>query len=68
VEHFVEDHRTETFRRGLRVKAIQGAAGILEMTWAPNGLATFQYGDEITRGEPHIVWRRVGTRGVFGQR
>lgn len=26
--------------------------------------ATFEYGDEIL-GEPHIVWRRIGTHDVF---
>ena len=37
------------------------------MTWAPNGRATFEYGDEITKGEPHVVWRRVGTHDVLDQ-
>lgn len=65
VAHFVEDLRTGTFRKGLRVKGVQGAAGIYEMTWAPDGRATFQYGDPVQEGEPHVVWRRVGTHDVF---
>jgi hypothetical protein len=32
---------------------------------APDGRATFQYGDEVQAGEPHIVWRRIGTHDVF---
>ena len=68
VEQFVEDlRRDRTFRKGLRVKGIQGATGIFEMTWAPNGRATFEYGDEVTKAQPHVIWRRVGTHDVFRQ-
>lgn len=67
VARFVEDLRRGRFRAGLRVKRIQGAPGIFEMTWAPDGRATFEYGDEITPGEPHIVWRRVGGHDIFGK-
>jgi len=37
------------------------------MTWAGDGRATFEYGEPITEGEPHIVWRRVGTHTIFDQ-
>ncbi len=37
------------------------------MTWAPNGRATFQYGDEATPGETHVIWRRIGTHDILGQ-
>ncbi len=68
VQQFVEDlQRDRTFRKGLRVKGIQGATGIFEMTWAADGRATFEYGDEVIAGEPHVVWRRVGTHTVFKQ-
>jgi hypothetical protein len=30
-----------------------------------NGRATFTYGDEVVAGEPHIIWRRVGTHDVL---
>jgi hypothetical protein len=55
------------FRKGPRVKGVQGAGGVFEMTWAEDGRATFQYGDARAghEGEPHIVWRRVGTHDVF---
>jgi hypothetical protein len=66
VQQFVDDLRTgDGFRNGLRVKGIQGASGIFEMTWAPDGRATFEYGAEVTAGQPHVVWRRVGTHAVF---
>jgi hypothetical protein len=66
VQQFVEDlQRGRTFRKGLRVKGIEGAAGIFEMTWAADGRATFEYGSEVTEGETHVVWRRVGTHAVF---
>ena len=55
------------FHKGLRVKGIQGATGIFEMTWAANGRATFEYLDPVTEAEPHVVWRRVGTHSVFKQ-
>jgi len=67
VEQFVADLRGASFRKGLRVKGIKGASGIFEMTWAADGRATFSYGREIVPGEPHIVWRRVGTHDVFSQ-
>ena len=68
VTQFVEDLRGATgFRNRLRVKGIQGATGIFELTWADNGRATFEYGDPIIAGEPHIVWRRVGTHAIFRQ-
>ena len=69
VQQFVEDlRRDRAFRKGLRVTGIQGAAGIFEMTWAPDGRATFEFGDEVTKGDPHVVWRRIGTHEVFKQR
>jgi hypothetical protein len=55
------------FRKGLRVKGVQGASGIFEMTWADNGRATFQYGDAVLEGEPNVIWRRVGTHDILRQ-
>lgn len=68
VAQFVDDLKTgRGFRKGLRVKGIQGAAGIFEMTWADDGRATFEYGDPVIPGEAHIIWRRVGTHVIFNQ-
>ena len=39
-----------------RLAALQGSAGVWELTWAADGRATFEYGEET-----HIVWCRVGT-------
>lgn len=68
VRAFVEDlRRDRRFRKSLRVKGVQGAQGIFEMTWAPDGRATFEYGPERVEGEPHVIWRRVGTHDVFNR-
>lgn len=52
--------------RALRVKTIQGAPGVLEMTWSfasPDGRATFEL---ITvHGELRCRWRRIGDHSVF---
>jgi hypothetical protein len=55
------------FPPALRVKRVQGASGVWEMTYAPDGRATFSYGAEVMSGEPHIVWRRVGTHDVLAE-
>jgi hypothetical protein len=66
VEQFVEDLRTGAgFRNGLRVKGVQGALGVFEMTWAGDGRATFQYGEAVIEGKSHIIWRRVGTHEIL---
>ena len=65
VRKFVEDLKAGKFRKSLRVKGIEGADGIFEMTWADHGRATFQYGAEVRRGEPHIIWRRCGSHNIF---
>ena len=35
------------------------------MTWAADGRATFRYGEPRRPGEPHVIWRRVGTHDIF---
>jgi hypothetical protein len=68
VAQFVEDlGEGGQFRNGLRVKGVQGASGVFEMTWADDGRATFQYGDAVLEGEPRVIWRRVGTHDIFRQ-
>jgi hypothetical protein len=68
VDLLVEDLQADRLPRpGLRVKRVQGAAGIWELTWAPDGRATFERGAEVKPGEPHIVWRRIGTHEIFGR-
>lgn len=68
VDKFIEDLTARRpLRSGLRVKGIKGADGLYEMTWADDGRATFQWGEEIVPGVPHVIWRRVGTHQVFGE-
>ncbi|MCI4675957.1 hypothetical protein [Candidatus Mycolicibacterium alkanivorans] len=52
--------------RSLRVKSVQGAPGVLEMTWpfsSPDGRATFEF--VTVNGELRCRWRRVGEHDVF---
>lgn len=66
VRKFIKDlGRGGGFRPSLRVKGVQGAPNIFEMTWAPDGRATFHYGEPIQDGEIHVVWRRVGTHAIL---
>lgn len=61
----LNEHRAP--RPGLRIKRVQDAPpGVLEMTWAPDGRASFEFGREVRAGHPHIVWRRIGTHAIFG--
>lgn len=55
------------FHPSLRVKRVQKAKGVYEMTWAPDGRATFEFGPEQRPGEPHVVWRRIGGHDIFKQ-
>jgi hypothetical protein len=55
------------FPPALRVHRVQGATGIWEITFAPDGRATFQYGDQVLAGEPHVIWRRIGHHGALDE-
>jgi hypothetical protein len=66
VSKLVTDLRMGQLRAGLRVNRVQNHPGVWEMTWAPDGRATFEYGEAVRKGEPHIVWRRIGTHDIFG--
>ncbi|MGW2331635.1 hypothetical protein ACWC5C_38620 [Streptomyces sp. NPDC001700] len=66
LDTFVPDLRTgRPFRPGLRIKGVQCAPGVYELTWAPDGRATWSYGRERVRGARHIVWHRIGTHTIF---
>lgn len=66
VAALVDDLREDSgFRKSLRVKKMQGHDDIWEITWAADGRATFHYGTSWKAGEPHIVWRRIGTHKIF---
>ena len=53
------------FPPSLRIKRVQGVEGVWEITFAPDGRATFEYGAEVRSGEPHVIWRRIGDHGVL---
>lgn len=66
VAAFVDDLREGTgFRKSLRVKKMQGREDVWELTWAPDGRATFHFGNPVAEGELHIVLRRIGTHKIF---
>lgn len=62
---FVAGLGTHKFDPKLRIKRVQGQRGVWELTWAPDGRATFEYGGQIRAGDPHIIWRRIGTHDIF---
>jgi hypothetical protein len=64
---FVAGVAAKRFHPRLRVKRVQGAPQVWEMSWAPDGRATFEYGPEVRPGEAHIIWRRIGTHSIFRQ-
>jgi hypothetical protein len=64
-QRFDDDLSRGRFRAGLRVKRIQGTDGIFEMTWAPDGRATFEYGTPLGSTGAHVIWRRIGRHDVF---
>jgi len=50
----------------LRVRDVEGATGVLEMTWSfsgPDGRATFEW--VRIDGELAVRWRRIGGHEVF---
>jgi len=53
------------FRKGLRIKGVQGHPGIYEMTWASDGRATFSYGTSPVTGDTHIIWRHIGNHDIL---
>lgn len=66
VDHFFDGlESARPFRSGLRVKGVRGAPGVYEMTWAPDGRATFEYGVPVRPGHPRILWRQIGTHKIF---
>lgn len=66
VKKMVQDMQSgQGFRKGLRVKGVQGHDLIYEMTWADDGRATFTFGISPNAGETHIIWRRIGGHDIL---
>lgn len=55
----------EAFPPALRVKRVQGVNGVWEVSFSADGRATLAYGEEVRSGEPHVIWRRIGTHDVL---
>ncbi|MFI5945888.1 hypothetical protein ACIBCB_37335 [Streptomyces uncialis] len=67
---FVPDLRaSRAYRPGLRVKRVRTAPGVYELSWSMGagcpGRATWSYGTPVHPGQPHIIWRRIGTHGIL---
>ena len=59
--------RTAAWPRSLRVKVVEGAPGVWEMTRSfagPDGRATFEWVE--IEGEAGVRWRRIGGHAIFG--
>ncbi len=57
---------TTAWPSSLRVKDVEGAPGVLEMTWSfsgPDGRATFEWVQ--LDGELAVRWRRIGGHRIF---
>jgi hypothetical protein len=65
VRKFVADLDEGHLRAGLRVKAMPGHPGVYEMSWAPDGRATFSFGTPVKGGQTQVIWRRIGTHDMF---
>ena len=61
----MEEGRLSWFRTGLRVKKLKGTQGVYEMTWGPNGRATFTWGASQQPGKRHVVWLRIGGHDIL---
>jgi len=47
------------------VHPLAGHRGVYELRFAPDGRATFTFGAAVREGQPHIIWRRIGTHDVL---
>jgi hypothetical protein len=64
---FIPGLRLQQFRPRLRVKRVKSTARVWELSWAPDGRATFESGAERRPGEPHVIWRRIGAHDIFAR-
>lgn len=64
-DRYVLDPST-TWPAALRVKDVENAPGVLEMTWSfsgPDGRATFEW--VRIDGDLAVRWRRIGGHAIF---
>ena len=55
VTKFVADLESGRFRKVLRVKRVEGTSNVYEVTFAADERATWEYGDRVLEGEPHVI-------------
>ena len=53
------------FRSSLRVKKLSAIPDVYEMSWAPDGRATFAMGKPVVDGKLHITWLRIGSHEIL---
>ena len=61
----MEREEISEVRAGLRIRRLTDVPGVFEMTWAPDGRATFSWGTPIREAQRHVQWRRCGTHDIF---
>jgi hypothetical protein len=49
------------------VNPLAGHHGVYELRFAPDGRATFTFGEPVKAGQPHIIWRRIGGHDVLAR-
>ena len=67
VTKFVADLESGRFRPGIGVKPIEGPSNVYEVAFAPEGRATWEYGEPVLGDQTHVIWRRVGTQSLLGR-
>ena len=71
-DRYIASGGTQRWPAALRVKPVESAPGVLEMTWSftgPDGRATWEWSSVEVQGErrPVVRWRRIGDHRVFRQ-
>ena len=61
----IEAGQAHLFRLSPRVKKLSVIPDVYEMSWAPDGRATFAVGDSVVEGKLHIVWLRIGGHDIL---
>jgi len=69
-ERFMTTRDPASWPSSLRVKPVQGARGVWEMTWSfsgPDGRATWEWTAVVDgeNSEPAVRWRRVGHHRIL---
>jgi hypothetical protein len=69
-DRWLETRGRSGWPAALRVKPVQAAPGIFEMTWSfsgPDGRATWEWATTLVedREVPVIRWRRIGGHAIF---